>query len=395
MLRSSFPTRIGVALGLVLALSAGPASAQAPARSIRDELPPPAQAAWDSAKKFYDARQYDGAAEAYKRAYELSKNPRVLFNEGVCQKNLQHYARALMIFRQALADGAGKLSADETKSISAAAALLEGYTTTFTLTSNEDGAVVLVDDYPVGTTPLPGPVPIDPGEGRVIVLHKEGFEDARQTVRVDQTTQPKLTFTLVREGRKTPVHVTVLGPPHAIITIDGKDLGEDRFADELPAGPHTFEARAQDYVPLRQSATVVYGEPLNLTLTLVRERHEALLRVTAEPQSATIAIDGKPVGSGSFEGRVSTVGGRQLTVRKSGYHEHVAEVVLADDQTRDIQVTLVPEKSGLVYWIAGTAVVVAGVAVLSYFLFKPADQAPVTGTFSTTPNPVPATWRFR
>jgi hypothetical protein len=393
MLRSPSPSRIGVALALALSLAAGRAEAQAPARTIRDELPAPAQAAWDSANKFYDARQYDGAAEGYKRAYELSRNPRVLFNEGVCQKNLQHFARALMIFRQALAEGAGKLSAGETKSISAAAALLEGYTTTFVLTSNEDGATVLVDDYPVGVTPLPGPVPVDPGEARVIVLHKSGFEDARQTVRVDQTIVPKLTFTLIREGRKTAVHVTTLGPDHAIIAVDGKDVGQDRFADELPAGLHTFEARAQDYVPLRQSALLVYGEPLNLTLTLVRERHEALLRVTAEPQGATIVIDGKPVGASTWEGRVSTIGGHQLTVRKPGYHGHVAEVVLADDQTRELQVSLVPERSGLVYWITGTAVVVAGVAVLSYFLFKPADQAPVTGSFTTTPNPVTASWR--
>ncbi len=350
---------------------------------------------WDSAKKFYDAHQYDGAAEAYKRAYELSNNPRVLFNEGVCHKNLSHYARALVIFRQALAEGAGKLSPDETKAIGAAIALLEGYTTTLTVTSNEDGATVLVDDHPVGTTPLAGPVPIDPGEARVIVVRKDGFEDQRRVVRVDQTTPVTQSFTLVRQDRKTAVHVTVLGAPHATIAVDGKEVAQEAYADELPAGLHTFEARATDYVPLRQSALVIYGVPLNLTLTLVPERHDALLRVSAEPPGATILIDGERKGISAWEGRLSTQGGHQLSVQKQGYRTYTTEVVLGDDRTRDLPVTLVQEKSGLIYWITGTAVVVAGAAVLSYFLFKPADQAPVAGTFATTPNPVTASFPFR
>jgi len=376
-----------VALALFLG---APAHAQRP-HGVRDELPAEAQHAWDDAKRFYDARQFDGASVEYEKAYELSKNPRVLYNVGVCQKELSHYARAIMTFRRALRDGAGTLSPDETKAINGAITVLESYTTTLSVRTDEPGASVFVDELFVGKTPLDEPVPIDPGEARVVRVQKDGFVEVRQTLRVDPSSKPVLDLRLVpvHEEHKTHVSVRVVGPPAATISVDGKEVGQGSFEGDLPADqaatPYTFAASAPGYVELKQSVVLVYGKPLKLTLAMIPERHEGLLHLTVSPRDASIEVDRQPVDVTSWDGKLAAGAGHHLVVKRPGYVTRETEVVLADDQKRDIEVSLDREKSDTLWWVTGAAVVVAGGAVLSYFLFRTADQAPVEGTLRSAP----------
>ena len=74
-------------------------------KPLRDQLPPEAQKQWDSAVSLYKAGQWDGARTSFFAAWEASKNPRVLFNVAVCEKNLGRYARAIESFKKELAEG--------------------------------------------------------------------------------------------------------------------------------------------------------------------------------------------------------------------------------------------------------------------------------------------------
>lgn len=102
-----------IAPSFVLAAE-GTASAQ-PARkkTLREQLPPDAQKHWDIALALYQRGQWDGARTSFNATYEASKNPRVLFNVAVCEKNLGRYARAIEVFKKELADGKGQLAPDE------------------------------------------------------------------------------------------------------------------------------------------------------------------------------------------------------------------------------------------------------------------------------------------
>jgi PEGA domain len=376
---------------LATVFAAEPASAQLHGLSIladvRSELPPAAQGAWDSAKQLAAANDFKGALVEFERAYEVSRNPRVLYNVGVTEKLLTHYARAVDAWDKELREGAKTLTAAETLELKNAIAIVQRFVTTLEVTANEAGATLYIDDYPIGKTPFAAPVRIDIGK-RTLTLRKEGFVDAMQSVDVASGARTPVTFRLEPRNKTALVSVTVGGAPSATVFVDGKDMGPAPFKGELPAERHTIEARSPGFVTVGQTVDVQYGQPLGLVLSLSAERHEGRLRITV-PEGAEIALDEHKVGSGTWEGVVSTTGGHQLVVSKPGFQTYSTEVFVGDDQSRDVDVPLNKEvATNWVAWGVGTLLVVTGGIVAGYFVFKPADPSPYTGNL--TPGIQPA-----
>jgi hypothetical protein len=388
---------IALALAVVLAAPTGFAQGKGPKpkpKTIREELTPAAQKDWDAAKDLLDANDFAGALVEYLRAYEQSKNPRVLYNVAFCEKSLRHYARAEGYLKKELDEGTGgKIPPNEEQTVKDTIAALSPFVSTVEVTANEGAATLFIDDQEIGKTPFDKPVPIDVGP-HVLRLHKDGFKDGTSNVTIAGNTPAKATITIEPTVKKSHVEVAVSGAPAANIVIDGVDMGQAPYKGDVTAGRHTFEAQAPGFVTARQTTDVVYGTPLNLALTLAVERHEGHVRVSTTPDSATIEVDGKVVGSGSWEGTLST-GGHQLIVKKPGYQPYSTEITLNDDQQRDVKATLLEEKgnTGWVAWTIGTVLVVGGGAVAGYFLFKPTDQQPVIGTLD--PGTVQASFHRR
>jgi hypothetical protein len=357
---------------------AGPATAD-----VRSQLTENARKAWDSAKQLAEAKDYKGALVELQRAYELSNNPRILFNVGALEKLLTHYARAVDAWEKELREGTGKLSPAEAGEARSSIAIVQQFVTTIDVTANETDATLFIDDYPVGKTPFPAPVKIDVGK-RTVRLSKDGFVDGVQTIDVASGARTPLTFTLEPKNKTALVSVTVGGAPSATVFIDGKDMGPAPFKGELPAERHTIEARAPGYVTVGQTVDVLYKQPMSLVLSLSQERHEGRLKVTA-PEGAEIAVDERKVGSGTWEGVVSTTGGHQLVVTRPGFQTYSTEVFVADDQTREVNVPLNREVgTSWVAWGVGSLLVVTGGIVAGYFVFKPATESPFVGTLGTT-----------
>ena len=366
-------------LAVVMAAPSGLAAPKAAKpKTVREELSEAARKDWDAARDLVDANDFAGALVEYMRAYEQSKNPRVLYNVAVCEKNLRHYARAEARFKQELSEGAGKLTPQDEADVKGAIQALDPFVSSIEITANEPGATLLIDNDEVGKTPFDKPVPIDVGPHE-LRLHKDGYTDAVQSVTIAGGVAAKATLAIDPSVKKAPVSVTVTGAPAASVLIDGVDMGQAPFKGDVIAGRHTFEARAPGFVVARQTTDVVYKQPLNVALDLAVERHEGRVRVEASPTTASIEIDGKVVGVGTWEGPLPS-GGHQLIVKKQGYATYTAELALTDDQSRNVQATLLEEKGSS--WIAYgliTAAVIGGGAVAGYFLFKPNDQQPVTG----------------
>jgi hypothetical protein len=371
--------RSSIALALTVVLAAPAAFAAPKPKTIREELPDAARKDWDAARDLLDANDFAGALVEYMRAYQESKNPRVLYNVAVCEKNLRHYARAEVRFKQELAEGQGKLSPADEKSVKEAIAALDPFVSTVEVTANEAGATLFIDDQEAGPTPFTSPVPIDVGPHE-LRLHKDGFVDVKQTVTVAGGTPAKATFDIQPAVKKSAVTVQVTGVAGANVVIDGIDMGQAPFKGEVVAGRHTFEARAPGFVTARQTTDVVYKEPLNVALDLSAERHEGHVHIETMPATSSIEIDGKIVGSGQFDGPLPT-GGHQLIVKKPGYVTYTTEITLNDDQSRDVKATLLEERGGTNWlaWGIGTVLVVGGGTVAGYFLFKPTNESAVQG----------------
>ncbi len=345
---------------------------------VRSELPDAAKHAWDAAKELAAASNYKGAVVEFQRAYELSQNPRVLYNIGVAEKLQTHYARAVEAWERELREGTSKLTPAESAEVTNAISVVQQYVSPVDVTANEPDAILSVDDYTVGKTPFAGPVRMDVGH-HTLTLKKEGFIDL--TKQIDVAAGQKLPITLTLEPtRKTAlVSVTTAGPPSATIYLDGADVGPAPFKGEIPAGRHTIEARSPGYATVGQSFDVVYKEATNLMLTLAAEKHEGRLRVTA-PEGADIAIDSRKVGTGTWEGVVSTTGSHALVVTKSGFLTYATEVDVPDNGSAEREVKLNKEVGTTwVAWGIGSLLVVTGGIVAGYYIFKPANGSPFVG----------------
>lgn len=351
------------------------------AHSVRDDLPQAARKDWDAANDLYDAQDFAGALVEFQRAYDLSKDPRVLFNIAVCQKNLRHYAKAIHAFKHELAEGGSKLDAKDTKEIEDAIALLEQYVSTLDVKSNEDSVQIFIDGDPAGKTPYDKPIEVDVGQHSVTARKDSFKEPAPQVVSVARGVPSSLTFKLEPETVKTIVTVTASGAQRASIWIDGTDMGPSPFKGEVTLGRHTFEARALGFNTASQTSEVSSRDPMNLVLALSEARHEGHVHVIAKPSGAMIEIDHKVVGTNEWEGVLST-GGHQLRITKAGYSDWSTDISIADDQTRTIDQELTQDKSrGVLFWGIGAAVVLAGGTLAAIAIFRPKNDQPVVGTF--------------
>ncbi|MGH7298685.1 MAG: PEGA domain-containing protein [Polyangiaceae bacterium] len=351
------------------------------AADVRSQLPEGARKAWDAARQLAEAKDYKGALVELHQAYDLSQNPRVLYNIGALEKLLTHYARAVDAWDRELKEGTGKLGPGEVAELKSSISIVQQFVTTIDVTSNEADATLWIDDYSVGKTPFSGPVRIDVGR-HTLKLSKEGFVDAVQQVSVASGQRTPVQFTLEPKSKTALVSVTVGGAPSATVFVDGKDMGPAPFKGELSAERHTIEARAPGFVTVGQTVDVQYKQPMSLVLALSQERHEGKLKVVA-PEGAEISLDQKKVGSGTWEGVVSTTGGHQLVVTRPGFQTYSADVLVADDQTREVSVSLNKEVgTSWVAWGAGSLLVVTGGIIAGYFVFKPATQNPYEGSLT-------------
>jgi hypothetical protein len=377
-LHRSLPFALAAMLTAESALAAPPAPAATV--DVRAQLPDPARKAWDAAKQLAGASDFRGALVEFQRAYELSHNARVLFNVGVTEKLLTHYARAVDAWEKEQAEGTG-LTPSELQELKNAIAIVQQFVTTLDVTATEADATLSIDDYLVGKTPFAGPVRIDVGK-HVLKLSKDGFVDAIVPVDVAAGAKAPVAFKLEPLNKTALVSVIVGGTPTATVFVDGRDMGPAPFKGELSADRHTIEARAPGFVTVGQTVDVLYKQAVSLVLTLSEERHEGRLKVMA-PEGAAIFVDDRAVGTSTWDGVVSTTGGHQLVVTKPGYQTYSSDVSVADDQVREVNVPLNSEvRTSWVAWGVGTLLVVTGGIIAGYFVFRPAEPSPTSGTLS-------------
>ena len=350
-------------------------------KPLRDQLPAEAQKQWDSALALYKNGQWDGARTSFYAAWEASKNPRVLFNVAICEKNLGRYARAIESLKKELADGKGQLTPEEEADVKAQITGLEQFVAELTIDVNEPGAEIFIDESKVGTSPLPGPVSVQLGERR-IRASKAGFTEGRETIELKGGASGRVAIKLAASVKTTLVNVSVVGPTNAVVKVDGKEVGPAPYKGQVGVSvePHQFSAEAPGYVTATQSAVVRDGEPLNLTLQLAQDQQKGKLIVLAQPEGATIDIDGKTVGASRWEGPVD-VGSHQIVVRKQGHYTWSYDVDVPRGGERSVSASLNADRNtSFVPWLIGTIIVVGASSAAIYFITRPKDQEPVQGS---------------
>jgi hypothetical protein len=131
--------------------------------------------------ELYEERDFNAALVELRRANELAPNYKLLFNIGQVCYQLADYACALISFQEYLARGNDSIASERRDSVSKDIQKLNHRVARLELVANVGGAMISVDDKPVGTTPLQGPVVVNAGT-RKVTASKPGMSTVVRVV---------------------------------------------------------------------------------------------------------------------------------------------------------------------------------------------------------------------
>lgn len=151
--------------------------------------------------------QYTAAMAEFEAAYRLSHRPAMLFNIAQLHARLGHAVEAVDTFTQYLAE-AGEIDAERRAVVDAEMALQRTRIGAVDIDVAYEGAVVVIDDVSVGTTPFDAPIRVSAGDHVVEVrVPNEVTEPQRVRVAGGATVRVHVSIT-----RREPLPVT---PPES------------------------------------------------------------------------------------------------------------------------------------------------------------------------------------
>jgi hypothetical protein len=279
---------------------------------------------------------YEAALPHFQKAYALGHKPADLQKVAESYRALGQNGAAYEAYTRLLATHGPALGFAGAIAVKKAIAELEATTGTMDVRSTPDGAVVRVGDLVLGVTPLSAPARLSAGATHVEVS-KDGFEPFVTDVAIDPTHPATVDATLVARALTGHLAVTESHAAKADLLIDGQDVGPLPWEGDVPPGIHQLSIQATDLKAEPQTLKVVRGTRIDATFNA--DFITGALKVTAHPGSADIALDGKSIGTGTFEGRVA-VGDHVLRVTAAGYKPVEKPVTIAGETPAASDVSL-------------------------------------------------------
>jgi hypothetical protein len=221
--------------------------------SLGDSLTGSAKAAYDLGRGLYRAGDFAGALLQFERAYDLSSEPRLLWNVAVCEKNLRRYARSVKSIERYQAEGGTRLSEEDQKDAVHLLKAMRPFVAVMAIKVSEPGADVFIDDERVGSTPLAGPLLIDMGARRIRVS-KKGFHEHTQTEQVFGESEITLDVALKKEIHQG--RLIIAAGKDDVIRLDGKVVGQGSWDGTAPSGGHTLRVTAPGMKPYQTEVIV-------------------------------------------------------------------------------------------------------------------------------------------
>jgi hypothetical protein len=246
---------------------AGPAAAPAP---LSETLQGDASQAYEAAKLLATNRDFAGALAEFEQAYKASKDPRLLFNMAICEKELHRYARMKLILEQFLREGGTAMTPETRATVDEALSAIRPLIASVRLTVSEAGATVSVDGDAVGTTPLATPIVVELGRHQLSVT-KPGFVTLASTIETPGGSEAVLSLSMVAD--RHVAQLVVGAEPGSTIVVDGKTTSQGRFDGTVATGTHTILVMAPGKHAYKADLELRDGETRSLHVTLEADAH--------------------------------------------------------------------------------------------------------------------------
>lgn len=237
------------------------------APSLTDSLTGQAKLDYEAGRILFADRDYAGAFVKFQQAFYHAGDVRLLWNMAVCEKNLRHYANVLGLLERYKREGIATMSDAHLLEVESVLATVQTLISRVTVSVNEPGARIFVDDRLAGTAPLSAPLLIDLGKRRLRVS-KPGFIE--QTVVQEFGGGSSMSFHFDLRPAPTEAQLTISA--EGMINIDGKPLAERYWSGSLPAGEHAVRITAPGMLPYEREVVLQAGQSRSLNITLAPEK---------------------------------------------------------------------------------------------------------------------------
>jgi hypothetical protein len=200
---------LAVALGLALCASDAPAAPGSKRPPLTRTLRGEALAAYEAARRDFKDQHFQAALSGFVRAFALSREPRLLWNQAACLRKLERNAEALRALDAYLAQGGQELSAEERAEAEASRQAVRQLVAVVRFDGALEGVEVSVDGAPVADA-LEGGLYLEPGP-HAMLLRKAGFREQlrQQPVRPGEA----VTWKVALEPLPPPTPTGAVVPP--------------------------------------------------------------------------------------------------------------------------------------------------------------------------------------
>jgi type II secretory pathway predicted ATPase ExeA len=208
------------------------------------------------------------------------------------------------------------------------------------VTSNVPGAKIIVDGRSDPNWITPHRVEnLSPGE-HGIVVSKQGYNEARQSVTVKAGGEIFINATLTPPRGEIDISTR---PPAAEVLIDGKSYGPSPVRAEVDAGQHAFLVRQAGREPIEGEFVVQDQAVVQRTIDLPPKPPTPPVMnvaVTTNPPSATVYVDGAPISGKTPISFHLSPGHHILIIFAGGYRPIRREVDVPQDGALTVNETL-------------------------------------------------------
>ncbi|MBL8742745.1 MAG: PEGA domain-containing protein, partial [Myxococcales bacterium] len=287
------------------------------------------------------AGKHEEALAAYQKAHAANASGATAVRIANALYKLNRLGEAYDAYEAALKQ---TLLGGDKKTANDRIAEIGGKTGTIAVTVSEAGATVSIDGKAAGTSPLAKPLRVMPGSHKLSVT-KDGFTPFESTVDVAAKGAVTADAKLKEVEKGAKVSVTIKGGEAMQVLVDGAEVGPSPWEGTLGAGPHKISARSPKSVAAEVTVEVKAGVPQ--AVELVPGEGRGTLEVRTEMPKSKISVDGKEVGTGTFNGELPA-GEHEVSVALDGYATATKKVTVLAGEVVAETITLRKATAGAV-----------------------------------------------
>ncbi len=221
-------------------------------------------------------------------------------NAAVTLQQLRRFVDARAMYRRLVSSYGAELSPDERQTVDKSLAELEKRIASVVVHSQPAGAKVVVDGRALGSTPIS--IGVDAGN-HWLRLFKEGYSAYEAPLDLAGGEEKSVEAALQALTRSGRLRVAEASGMALDVLVDGVPVGKTPWEGNVEAGTRNVVLKGVGQIGTPPSSATVFEGKLSV-LTLKVATLDAEIRIVPVPSNALVHVDGVPVGSGVWEGRL-------------------------------------------------------------------------------------------